>query len=205
MSPDLRIDVADAYPACIEATANHGNVNRTFLIDEIGFDVASVVSPEYDIAIMSHVLEHLVFPAKALEDVFSVLRPGGVIVVAVPNPVRPSVFLSNLFKFHYVNRGHVHCWDRSHWQNFLERIMGYEVLEYSTDFVQLPFCTRFSALRTAGEVMVKVAPWWGFSNIAVITRRTGTDSVYARWSASLGDRAADGEPRKADASEDRTA
>ena len=178
---NLSFDIADAYPACLDATSKRGNVGQKFQLNELTFDVSTVIDSRYNIAVMSHVLEHLVFPAKALDDVFSILEPDGLIIVAVPNPVRPSVFLLNLFKRHYVNRGHVHSWDCSHWRNFLETIMGYEILETRSDYIQLPAATTSSLSRSIGKTMVKLAPWWGFSNIAVIKKKANSDSVFDQW------------------------
>jgi 2-polyprenyl-3-methyl-5-hydroxy-6-metoxy-1,4-benzoquinol methylase len=39
----------------------------------------------YAAVLCSHVLEHLCFPAKLLEDLYRVLEPGGSLVVALPN------------------------------------------------------------------------------------------------------------------------
>ncbi len=180
-NPELRVDIADAYTACLDAASNVSNVEQRFEIDELTFNITSAISGRYDIAVLSHVLEHLLFPAKALEDIFELLKSDGLLIVAVPNPVRPSVFISNLFQMHYANRGHVHAWDRSHWRNFLENIMDYDVIEYSTDYIQLPRATRSNLSRTIGKFLVKAAPWWGFSNIAVIRKKAGVESVYSRW------------------------
>lgn len=183
MRPELTVDIADAYEVCIDATKARGNIGADYTLDESRFNVKDVIPEGYDIALMSHVLEHLIFPAKALDDVFSRLKPGGVIIVAVPNPVRPTVFITNLFKMHYVNRGHVHSWDRSHWRNFLENVMNYEAVEYRTDYIQFPFATKVGALRVIGKVLAKVTPWWGFSNIAVIRKPSDKPSAYDVWSA----------------------
>ena len=178
----LQVDVADAYDACLETTAARGNIGQQYKLDEVHFDVADVVQRKYDVVVMSHVLEHLLFPAKALDDVMQLLNEDGILIVAVPNPVRPTVFLTNLLKYHYVNRGHIHSWDRSHWKNFLEEIMGLDVIEYQTDFIQLPRSTKSSLLRSIGKALVKITPWWGFSNIAVVRKPDGDrDCLYNTW------------------------
>jgi len=157
---DLKFDIADAYDACLEATAKRGEIGKQITLNELTFNVREQVKDD---------------------DIFSILEPGGIVIVAVPNPVRPSVFVLNLLKRHYVNRGHVHSWDCSHWRNFLENIMGYEVLEYRSDYIQLPAATRSSLSRNIGKFLVKMTPWWGFSNIAVIKKKADSDSVFDRW------------------------
>lgn len=44
-----------------------------------------LVSEEYDLVIFSHVLEHLRFPATLVRDSLRVLKPGGTVLIAVPN------------------------------------------------------------------------------------------------------------------------
>lgn len=178
---DLQIDIADAYESCLTSTASNGNVRRKMVIDEATFDLSDIEENFYDIVIMSHLLEHLIFPVKAVDDVLKLLTDGGILIVAVPNPVRPSVFITNLFKIHYVNRGHVHAWDPSHWRNFLENTIGCQEVTYHTDFIQLPRATRSLVSRKMGKFLVNFAPWWGFSNIAVVTKSDTKESAYSRW------------------------
>lgn len=183
-NPKIKVDIADAYDACLQATAKRGNIGKQYKIDELKFNIVSIVDKKYDVIVMSHVLEHLIFPAKAIDDVLQLLNDGGKLIVAVPNPVRPSVFVTNLFKSHYVNRGHVHSWDPSHWKNFLEVIMGLKVVQYKTDYIQLPRATRSGLMRNIGKFLVKAAPWWGFSNIAVIEKQSTNESLYNSWKDS---------------------
>lgn len=186
--PELKLDIADAYQACLDQTQERaGNINRTFLIDEASFDVTSKVSGGYDVIVMSHVLEHLIFPALALDEVFSLLNPDGIMIVAVPNPSRPNLLITNLLRKHYVNRGHVHSWDRSHWINFLETIMGFDVIRYESDFIQFPLAIRLSPIRWLGTKLVAIAPWLGFSNIAVIKRSERGETQFAKWKKTRGE------------------
>jgi 2-polyprenyl-3-methyl-5-hydroxy-6-metoxy-1,4-benzoquinol methylase len=163
--------VADAYQACLDETAKNANVKQAFLISEEAFDIdAKITGGPYDLVILSHVLEHLPYPIEAINKVLSLTKPGGVIILAVPNPVRPNILISNIFQRHYVNRGHIHAWDMSHWRNFLENINGLDVIEYAHDFIQIPGCYRLPVLQQLGEGLAKIVPWWSFSNIAVIRK-----------------------------------
>ena len=136
--------------------------------DRLDFEL---LGDDYDTCVMAHSLEHMLSPAVAVREVLAHLKPQGHLVLAVPNPVRPTVFFGNLRQRDYVNRGHVYAWDRAHWMNFLERILGLEVVEYASDEVKL-FSAR--ALRIAPflkrlEIRLStLAPWWSFSNIAVV-------------------------------------
>lgn len=48
----------------------------------------------YDAVLCSHVLEHLCFPGKLLDDIHRILNPGGALLVALPN----MLFYKNRFK-----------------------------------------------------------------------------------------------------------
>jgi len=47
---------------------------------------------------MSHVLEHLLRPADVIVEMMKMLRLNGIMILAVPNPVRPDVFLAAIRK-----------------------------------------------------------------------------------------------------------
>jgi 2-polyprenyl-3-methyl-5-hydroxy-6-metoxy-1,4-benzoquinol methylase len=125
----------------------------------------------FDTCIMAHSLEHMLNPADAVRQVLAHMKPKGHLVLAVPNPVRPTVFFGNVRQRHYVNRGHAYAWDRSHWMNFLETILGLDVIEYASDEVKL-FSARalrvLPALKQFEVLLSRWVPWWSFSNIAVV-------------------------------------
>lgn len=173
LRPDARISLADAYPVCLEAAAARlgGAVEDQFLLPEAEFDPASAIDGQFDVVIMSHVIEHLLDPATGLARALDRVRPGGRLALAAPNPARPDVLLSNLMRRHYVNRGHVCAWDPSHWRNFLERIMGLDVETYAADAVYLvPGALGRVIADVAGEPLARLLPWWAFSNIALIRK-----------------------------------
>ena len=124
---------------------------------------------QVDCLILSHVLEHTDNPIEVLTGLKKMVKPGGIMIVAVPNPTRPTVFIGNLYKNHYVNLGHRFAWDPSHWKNFLENILELEVEEYFSDQVLLfPGFIGRRLAKLFGYWMAKKMPWLGFSNIAVI-------------------------------------
>lgn len=170
--PEAEVAVADAYQVCLERTAARvGRPVETFLLDEADFDPPARIPGQFDVVAMSHVIEHLRDPATGLERALAMVKPGGVLVLAAPNPARPEVLLNNLFRRHYVNRGHVCAWDPSHWRNFLERIMGLDVEEYAADAVYLlPGAAGRAIAAVAGGPLARLAPWWAFSNIAVVRK-----------------------------------
>lgn len=168
--PDAQISIADAYQECLDrAQAKIGEVEATYLLPETKLSIDQRINDRFDVVTMSHVLEHMHDPITALRQILSIIKPGGHLVLAVPNPARPAILLINLFRKHYVNRGHVQAWDPSHWRNFLERIMGLDVIEYAGDFVDLlPTQAGRRIGVKVGPHFARALPWWCFSNIAVV-------------------------------------
>lgn len=170
LEPDLELVGADAFAECLQQTRERVPSARTVQVPEDHTDFEAL-GGGYDTCIMAHSLEHMLRPADAVRDALRHLKPGGHLVLAVPNPVRPTVFFSNLERKHYVNRGHVYAWDRSHWMNFLERILGLEVVQYASDEVRIfseRVLRRAPFLKRLEIALSRWAPWWSFSNIAVV-------------------------------------
>lgn len=176
--PTLQLTGADSFPDCVARTQERVPAARAVQVPEDRLDFENL-GDEFDTCIMAHSLEHMMRPADAVLEVLSHIKPKGHLVLAVPNPVRPTVFFGNLRHRHYVNRGHIYAWDRSHWMNFLERILGLEVVEYASDEVKL-FSLRvlgvLPALKRVEIALSRWAPWWSFSNIAVV-RNAGADAA----------------------------
>jgi 2-polyprenyl-3-methyl-5-hydroxy-6-metoxy-1,4-benzoquinol methylase len=172
LNPTLELFAADIFQECLRITSERvGNV-RTILMKRDGFDRAGL-GEGYDVCVMSHSLEHMKSPLEALHNVMSVIRPGGHLILAVPNPVRPQVIICNLSRSRYVNLGHVYSWDRAHWMNFLENIAGFNVVEYPVDEVQIfppRISRRFHLLKQLEKGLSYAFPWFSFSNIAVIRK-----------------------------------
>jgi len=170
--PRWSLHAADAYARCLEVTSARVELAGCHLLAEQRFSLAGVPR-DFDLVILCHVLEHMLDPVGALREALSVLRPGGHLIAAVPNPVRPSVFLSSLLRRDYVNRGHVVAWDRAHWINFLERILGLDVVRYASDAVPLfpeRIKRRLSVFTRVEVSLARIFPWLSFSNVAVIRK-----------------------------------
>jgi 2-polyprenyl-3-methyl-5-hydroxy-6-metoxy-1,4-benzoquinol methylase len=178
--PSLELVGADAFPDCVAQTRERVPSARIVKIPEEPLDLAGL-GDGFDTCIMAHSLEHMLSPAEAIRELLRHLRPEGHLVLAVPNPVRPTVFLSNIRQKHYVNPGHVCAWDRSHWINFLESILSLDVVEYASDEVKL-FSWRvlqvLPSLKRLEIALSRWVPWWSFSNIAVV-QKAGRGAVGA--------------------------
>ena len=170
--PSLELVGADAFPDCVARTQERVPTARIVQVPEDHLDFG-LLGDGYDTCIMAHSLEHMLSPAEAVREVLAHVKPKGHLILAVPNPVRPTVFFGNLARRDYVNRGHVYAWDRAHWINFLERILGLEVVEYASDEVKL-FSSRVLRvapfLKKIEIALSRWVPWWSFSNIAVVRK-----------------------------------
>jgi len=169
--PDVHIVATDIDANCLNITASRvPNAKQVTIIEDRPFtDLGS----GFDMVIASHVVEHLKNPYDSVKQFMEMLKPGGHLIIAVPNPVRPNIFFGNILKTDYVNRGHVYAWDRSHWINFLERILKLNVVEYPVDFIPLFPFSKFTGQAWARNLQMafaKAVPWWSFSNMAVIRK-----------------------------------
>ena len=80
----------------------------------------------FDVVVCADVLEHLVHPEEALERIRGWLKPGGVLLVSLPNIANVSVRASLLAgRFRYTHRGIL---DRTH-VSFYTRSTAREMLE----------------------------------------------------------------------------
>jgi 2-polyprenyl-3-methyl-5-hydroxy-6-metoxy-1,4-benzoquinol methylase len=171
-APQLTLHAADISQDCLDRVQIRVPTAEPHLIDPRAESLAELGRESFDCCLMSHVLEHTERPLDTLRSALELVKPGGTLVAAVPNPVCPLIVVAGLLRFHYVNRGHVCCWDRSHWMNFLEQIAGVEVAEYQHDEVRLfPYrlgrLGPFKALERGVSVPL---PWWSQSHIAVIRK-----------------------------------
>jgi SAM-dependent methyltransferase len=72
------------------------------LLADLEQDLPEDVGSGYDLVVLSHVLEHLREPARLLEAVGRRLRPGGTLLVALPNPLYYPIRLRLLLgRFEY--------------------------------------------------------------------------------------------------------
>jgi len=168
LNPDAFLVGADIDEKCLSLTNNKVKLDKKILIKDIYKPFARERS--CDIIILSHVLEHLIYPVEAIKNLMKMLRKGGHLILAVPNPVRPLGIIFSIFRLNYVNKGHVYSWDRLHWMNFLENIMGLEVVYYSQDNIELPIIRKLKIFDFIGESLSEVFPYLSFSHIAVIRK-----------------------------------
>ena len=111
---------------------------------------AEMIYSQYDYVICSHVLEHIVYPDKLLKDIYRVLKPGGFLIVALPNIMHYKSRLKLMIgDFVYEDAG---IWDNTHvkWYTFnsakkLLNDYGF-FIELATVTGELPLNSLFSKI-----------------------------------------------------------
>ncbi len=172
--PSIKLYAADIDENVLAITKERVDVEKSYKIDSV--DDLFEMDLAFDVIVMSHVLEHTLRPLDVVKGLVRMLKPNGILILAVPNPARLGVFFGNIFRIHYANRGHAYAWDRSHWMNFLENIAEVNVICYSQDMIPLPLRAKLRFLIGPIEKMLaRMFPWLAFSNIAVIEAPSNAD------------------------------
>jgi SAM-dependent methyltransferase len=126
---------------------------------------------EYDVVLLIHVLEHLRSPSETLHRIHTWLRPGGRLVIDVPNLATPHASRPRLFHFsHIFNFTHVTL-------EGLARRCGFRLIQRLTgaDDPNLRF-----VLVKAGDRSSTI-PADGYAVTMDALRRSHPARYYARW------------------------
>ena len=104
----------------------------------------------YDVVICSHVLEHICYPENLMNDIYKVLKPKGILIVALPNIMhyksRWQLLLGN---FNYQSAG---IWDYTHFRWYTFETAQKRLLKYNFRIVNktvtgmLPFNSFFTKI-----------------------------------------------------------
>jgi len=139
MAQELAAEVCglDSDPVCVSMSEATGQVWQAD-IGNLSEEMAASLAGAFDLVILSHVLEHLESPYRAMQNIRSFSRQ--FILLAVPNPH----YLPNLLRLvrgrvSGVNAAHLYSWDAPHWQNFLERHLKLKIVHWEADYV--PFAS----------------------------------------------------------------
>jgi SAM-dependent methyltransferase len=96
----------------------------------------------FDVITLWHVLEHVPDPVRVLSLLGKHLRPGGLLVVEVPD-------LAKSPGMKHVHIAHLYTFDRTTIRRFLER-SGLRVLDLTDDYLQAPFGMKVVAQVSKG-------------------------------------------------------
>ncbi len=136
-------------------TARYDELHRCDFDEGVPLADASV-----DIAIFSHVLEHLPRPEFAMAEVFRILKPGGLLLVGVPTApkfiarLRERVFAKQLANGSRVPGQHIHVFDSGRLADLAKR----------TGF-KIEYLTGTSLIRKKGSKLEDYAAWIRFNQI----------------------------------------
>lgn len=173
LRPDLTLSVADSFQSVLDRAAEAATISNSYLLDSNSFDLElKSGGTKFDLVIASHVLEHFLDPVAGVRGMVAATKPGGHVIIAVPNVGSPVLMYNGARQRHCANPGHVVGWDRSHWINFLENILELNVVKYASDSVTVfprNLSQRFSRLRDLEALLAggRLA-WWADSHFAVI-------------------------------------
>ena len=143
----------------VRADLDAGLASVRGLLDREGFDTV----------LLMDVLEHLRWPEELLGECRSFLRPGGTIIVSVPNVANLTVRLALLLgRFEYTERGIL---DRTHVRHFTRRTvrrmvrdLGYAIVR--EDVTPVPFevalglSPRSRSVRVGGRILKALTRLW---------------------------------------------
>jgi glycosyltransferase involved in cell wall biosynthesis/SAM-dependent methyltransferase len=151
-----------------------------FYIGNLDSEIPEAAGSGFDVVIAGDVIEHLAKPADALRAMSAVLRPGGQLLLSVPNFGHWYPRLRVAFgAFGYDRRGilddtHLRFFTRSTLRR-LVRTAGFDVLEESA--TGLPLSTvsqrggsRGSLIRRTDQMLVRLRPTlFGYQNVLRLT------------------------------------
>ncbi len=142
------IDGADFDQAAVNLAKS---IYRKALVVDLESEslLTSFTQETYDFIVVADVIEHLVHPAKLLQDIKLLLKPWGTILFSVPNITHISAGLELLFgRFDYTNNGlldstHVHFYSK---EGLRERLIQSGIYPWEFDTVERDFDeTEFSS------------------------------------------------------------
>ena len=76
----------------------------------------------YDVVFCTEVLEHIIDPDRALRRLLGWVRPGGALVLTVPNGRTDAHPAHQLYENGLGHMGHINFWSPESWRYFLERV-----------------------------------------------------------------------------------
>lgn len=164
---DFQFVLADMDPQCVSiATSRVPGSTGVVIGAEYLTELAK--HGAFDAIVLSHVLEHVDNASQLLEDLRALIKPRGIMIIAVPNSVTPISIGKSLLRRRFVNLGHVNAWDRSTWYVFLENRLKLRPLMHTQDIFQIPFLWKRRWLWTIQIKLGQLFPWFCLSHISVV-------------------------------------
>jgi SAM-dependent methyltransferase len=122
-------------------------------------DLASFLQGRFDVVTMHHYLEHTLDPDAEIECARTVLAPGGVLVIEVPDPESRFGLLVKSYWWQWLQPQHLHLFPASALTALVER-HGLEAVSLERGAAHVPVDLVSSTLLVAlGLAPPPVAPW----------------------------------------------
>lgn len=116
--PDLQLTGTDFSEESVKISKNLLPQADFFTLDV--YNIPTDFNNKFDVIICSEVLEHLLYPEKALKNLFNLLSDGGKMTLCVPNGRIDNY------------SGHINFWSPESWKVFIESNVDNE--KYAMDF-----------------------------------------------------------------------
>jgi len=117
----------------------------------------------FDCVVITEVLEHLIAPYRALEEIHRILKTNGILIVSVPNNMTFINLLMHLMKkFRQTESAHLNFYDTFSIQNLL-KFVGFEIIEIKPSFISmpLPIINKFTSPDWMQNFLSKIFPYFG--------------------------------------------
>jgi len=157
--------LSDIDPNCLKIAQEHLNVEKTYLISEDG--VLPIIDDKFDAVISSHVVHYDKHFDTTIRQLISMVRPGGLFVLAVPNAMTLPLFFNALIRKKH-STAPIIAWDIAAFTNLMS-VLDLAEVDIMTDYAPLPFLTRYKFFKPVERALVKLFPGLGFSLIAKCT------------------------------------
>jgi len=110
MHPNIEVNGTDFSQESINVSKNVNKEGDFFKMDI--FDIPDTQYQQYDFVFCCEVLEHLLYPQRALENILSLVAKSGTIILTVPNG-RIDTY-----------GGHINFWSPESWGVFVDNCVG---------------------------------------------------------------------------------
>lgn len=152
---------------CLELAAQVSGVEAKYSAEELltKLDRENI----YDVVVCSHVLHYDFHFHQTLMTLKRLTKPGGLLIIAVPNAISLPIIANTILRRSY-GKGPVVAWD---WSS-LENLIGsydFETTKLLTDYVPIPLLAKFQIMQAFQRWLKRPFPRFGFSLIAVCTKR----------------------------------
>ncbi len=121
----------DPDKKCIELSSKYGKCKQGQISDLGRFYKKN----QFDVAIVSHVLEHLENPKAAINKIKYISKKR--IIIAIPNLCSLSSFINSILSRTNSDTFHIYGWNYSHLNNFLVEHCDLKIISFHGDYVRL--------------------------------------------------------------------